>query len=61
MEYKEFLAVLLVLGILGIEPAGAVEIGSSNMVNSPDTWNSCAIAQSMIKENAIVNQIEIRV
>ena len=56
MEYKEFLTVLLVLGILGVEPAGAVEIGSLNQVNSPDTLNSCAIAQSMVKENAIVNQ-----
>lgn len=56
MEYKEFLAVLLVLGILGVEPAGAVEIGSLNQVNSPDTLNSCAIAQSMVKKNVIVNQ-----
>lgn len=56
MEYKEFLAVLLVLGILGVEPAGAVEIGSLNQVNSPDTLNSCAFAQSMVKENTLVNQ-----
>ena len=56
MEYKEFLAVLLVLGILGVEPAGAVEIGSLNQVNSPDTWNSSEIAQNMVKKNVIVNQ-----
>lgn len=56
MEYKEFLAVLLVLGILCVEPAGAVEIGSLNQVKSPDTLNSCAFAQSMVKENTLVNQ-----
>ena len=55
MEYKEFLAVLLVLGILSVEPAGAVEIGSLNQVKSPDTLNSCEIAQSMVK-SAVVNQ-----
>ena len=60
MEYKEFLAVLLVLGILCVEPAGAVEIGSSNQVNSPDTLNSCEIAQSMVKENMVVNQDQNR-
>ena len=56
MEYKEFLAVLLVLGILGVEPAGAVEIGSLNQVNSPDKLNSGVITQNITKENAIVSQ-----
>lgn len=60
MEYKRFLAVLLVLGILGVEPAGAVEIGSSNQVNSPNTLNSCEIAQSMVKENRVVNHDQNR-
>jgi len=55
MEYKEFLVVLLILGILSVEPAGAVEIGSLNQVKSPDTLNSCEIAQSMVK-SAVVNQ-----
>ena len=39
MEYKGFLVVLLVLGILGVEPAGAVEIESLNQVKSPDKLN----------------------
>ncbi|OEC85669.1 MULTISPECIES: hypothetical protein [Methanobacterium] len=56
MEYRRFLAVMLVLGILGVEPAGAVEIGSLNQFNSPDTLNSCAIAQNMVKKSAVVNQ-----
>lgn len=56
MEYKIFWTVLLVLCIVGVGPAGAVEIGSSNQVNSPDAWNSRAITQSMVKENTVVNQ-----
>jgi len=56
MEYKEFLAILLVLGILSVEPAGAVEIGSWNQVSSPNTSDLSAHAQNMIKWNAIVNQ-----
>lgn len=56
MEYRIFLAVLLVLCILSVGPAGAVEIGSSNQVKYPNTLNSRAITQSMVKENTVVNQ-----
>jgi len=55
MEYKEFLAVLLVLGIFSVEPAGAVEIGSLNQVKSPDILNSCEIDQNMAKKSAMAN------
>ncbi|MGB9936776.1 MAG: hypothetical protein ACPK7O_03595 [Methanobacterium sp.] len=54
MEYKEFLAVLLVLSIFGVEPAGAVEIGSLNHVNSPNIFNLGYETQNMIKSDGII-------
>jgi hypothetical protein len=58
--YKEFLAVLLILGIFGVEPAGAVEIGSLNPVNFPNTSNLCYDAQDMAKKSVIVNHDHIK-
>jgi hypothetical protein len=55
MEYKEILAILLVLSILGVEPAGAVEIKSLNQVNSPNTLNLGDQTQNMVKGNAVIS------
>ncbi len=55
MEYKEFLAVMLVLGIFSVEPAGAVEMESLDQVKSPDTLNSCEMDQNMVKKSTIAN------
>ncbi len=56
MGYKESLAILLVLGILSIEPAGAVQMESLNQVNSPGMLNLDDKNLNTVNESIINNQ-----